>query len=69
MQRIKARCDLIGDAPLGGRSRDDLGPGLRTFAFERSTVIVYQAEPESVTITNVFYGGRDFEVLYRALRD
>lgn len=65
VRRIKARCDRIGDIPLGGRGRDDLEPGLRTVAFERSAVIAYKVEAERVRITNVFYGGRDFEALYR----
>jgi toxin ParE1/3/4 len=27
--RIWARCGKIGDAPLGGVAREDLGPGIR----------------------------------------
>lgn len=65
VQRIKDRCERIGDAPLGGRPRDDLEPGLRMVPFEHSAVIVYRVEPERVRIANVFYGGRDFETLYR----
>lgn len=63
-QRIKDRCDRIGDAPYGGRSRDDLELGLRTVPFERSAVIAYRIDQGQVRITNVFYGGRDFERLY-----
>jgi toxin ParE1/3/4 len=29
IERIRARCERIGDAPHGGRPRDDLMPGLR----------------------------------------
>ncbi|TXM66533.1 type II toxin-antitoxin system RelE/ParE family toxin [Methylobacterium sp. WL12] len=65
VQRIKDRCERIGDAPHGGRPRDDLETGLRTVPFEHTAVIAYRAEPTSVRITNVFYGGRDFEALYR----
>jgi toxin ParE1/3/4 len=65
-QRIKDRCDRIGDAPSGGRSRDDLEIGLRTVPFERSAVIAYRIDHGQVRITNVFYGGRDFERLYEA---
>ncbi|UOK73978.1 type II toxin-antitoxin system RelE/ParE family toxin [Ancylobacter polymorphus] len=61
--RIMARCRKIGDAPLGGRLRTDLAPGLRTVAFERTVVIAYLVR-EDVEITNVFYGGRDYEALY-----
>ena len=65
VRRIKARCDRIGNIPLGGRNRDDLEPGLLTVSFERCAVIAYKVEAERVRITNVFYGGRDFEALYR----
>ncbi|KQP48726.1 MULTISPECIES: type II toxin-antitoxin system RelE/ParE family toxin [unclassified Methylobacterium] len=69
VRRIKARCDRIGDAPRAGRLRDDLAPGLRTVPFERCAVIAYLVEDDSVRITNVFYGGRDYEALYRRSDD
>lgn len=65
VDRLLSRCERIGDAPRGGRPRDDLEPGLRTVPFERTAVIAYQVEADRVLITNVFYGGRDFEALYR----
>jgi toxin ParE1/3/4 len=64
IERIRARCESIGNVPHGGRSRDDLAPGLRTVPFERSTVIAYVVEDDSVRVTNIFYGGRDYEALY-----
>ena len=63
--RIMARCRKIGDAPHGGQPRDDLEPGLRTVPFEHSAVIAYVVEQDRVRVTNVFYGGRDYEALYR----
>lgn len=63
--RIMERCHRIGDAPMAGRARDDLEPGLRTVPFERTVVIAYMVEDDCVRITNVFYGGRDYEALYR----
>lgn len=68
IRRIIARCRRIGDAPHGGRPRGDLEPGLRTVPFERSAIIAYRVEAELVTITNVFYGGRNFEALFQAVR-
>jgi toxin ParE1/3/4 len=62
--RILRRCRRIGDVPHGGRPRDDLQPGLRTVPFERSAVIVYRVG-KTVEIVNVFYGGRDYEAVYR----
>lgn len=68
IQRIIARCRRIGDAPHGGRPRDALEPGLRTVPFERSAIIAYRVDAESVAISNVFYGGRTFEALFQAAR-
>ena len=65
VRRIRTRCARIGDAPLGGRSRDDLHTGLRIVPFEHAAVIAYLVEPDRVRITNIFYGGRDYEALYR----
>jgi toxin ParE1/3/4 len=64
--RIMARCRRIGNVPSGGRPRDDLAPGLRLVPFERAAVIAYVTQRDRVEITNVFYGGRDYETLFRA---
>jgi toxin ParE1/3/4 len=65
VRRIKSRCERIGIVPMGGVARDDLQPGLRIVPFEHSAVIAYVIEDDQVCITNVFYGGRDYEALYR----
>jgi toxin ParE1/3/4 len=64
VRRIMARADRVGDAPLGGRPRDDLSPGLRTVPFDTVAVIAYRVG-ETIEIVGVFYGGRDYEALYR----
>jgi toxin ParE1/3/4 len=64
VRRIMARCGKIGDVPNGGRPRDDLESGLRTVPFERTAVIAYRVTG-TVEVTNVFYGGRDYEALYK----
>ena len=64
VQRMTARCRRIGDAPNGGRPRNDLSESLRTVPFEHSAVIAYRVG-KTVEILNVFYGGRDYEALYR----
>ncbi|MCJ2096478.1 type II toxin-antitoxin system RelE/ParE family toxin [Methylobacterium sp. J-072] len=64
LDRLVSRCERIGDAPHGGRPRDDLEPGLRTVSFERSAVIAYRIDGDRVEIVNVFYGGRNFEALF-----
>jgi toxin ParE1/3/4 len=64
--RIMARCRKIGDAPNGGRPRNDLAEGLRMVPFERSAVIAY-VNADTVEITNIFYGGRDYDALFGGL--
>jgi toxin ParE1/3/4 len=44
---------------MGGIARDDLQPRLGTVPFEHSAVIAYVVEDDQVSVTNVFYGGRD----------
>jgi len=63
--RIKTRCDRIGNAPHGGAPRFDLGTNLRLVPFEKSAVILYRITGDEVEIVNIFYGGRDYEVLMR----
>jgi toxin ParE1/3/4 len=65
VDRIKVRCESIGNAPRGGRSRDEILPGLRAVPFEHSAVIAYVIEGDVIRIVNIFYGGRDYETLMR----
>ena len=64
VSRIMARCLKIGDVPNGGRPRDDLEPGLRTLPFDCSAVIAYHVT-DAMEIIIVFFGGRDYEALFR----
>jgi len=64
VERIENRCDRIGFAPRGGRPRNDLETGLRTVPFERSALIAYKVDDNRVDITNIFYGGRDYQAFY-----
>lgn len=65
VERIRDRCRRITVLPQGGGLRDDLAPGLRSVPFERRAVIVYRVLGQTVEITNVFHGGRDYTALYR----
>lgn len=69
VQRIGERCRKIGILPRAGRPRDDLMPGLRTVSFERIAVITYLVVGDIVEVANIFYGGRDYEALYRGTTD
>ena len=64
VSRIEKRCQSIGNAPYGGKPRDDLMVGLRTVPFEKRTIITYVIVNVVVEITNIFYGGRDYEALF-----
>jgi len=40
-------------------------PACERVPFERAAVITYQVMEDFVDITNIFYGGQDYEALYR----
>jgi toxin ParE1/3/4 len=63
LDRIYHRCEKIGEAPVGSIAREDLGAGIRMAVFERSVVILYVVQNETVWITNVFAGSRDYAAL------
>ncbi len=63
--RLFERCQKIGNAPFAGVSRDDLGPGIRVVPFERKAVILYVVHDQTVWITNIFSGRRDYAALLR----
>jgi toxin ParE1/3/4 len=65
IRRLRARCDALAEFPFRGRPRDDIAPGLRVLAFERSAVVVYRVESEIVRIIDIFYRGRDYETILR----
>jgi toxin ParE1/3/4 len=57
---IAERFYLLSQYPRMGRLRDDLRPGLRSFAVGEY-VIVYTIEDENVEILYVFHGRQDIE--------
>jgi toxin ParE1/3/4 len=57
---ITERFSLLSQYPRMGRTRDDLRPGLRSFAVGQY-VIVYAVEDEDVEILQVFHGRQDIE--------
>lgn len=63
--RVYARCERIGDVPYGGVERKDPGKGIRMVPFEKDAVILYTIERQTVWITNIFAGGRDYETIIR----
>lgn len=65
-RRSEDRCLRIGEAVGVGRQRDDLLPGLRLLAFERSATIAHRQVGDVVEILNIFGAGRDYEAFYGA---
>ncbi|EJN04592.1 type II toxin-antitoxin system RelE/ParE family toxin [Phyllobacterium sp. YR531] len=65
VERIYNRCEKIGNAPSGGVKRDDLAQGIRLVPFEKTAVILYRIENQTVQITNIFAGGRDYAAILR----
>ena len=53
----------LSEFPERGTPRDDLRPGLRTFAWRRRVTIAFMVEEADVVVIGIFYGGRDFESL------
>lgn len=64
IERIMARCELIGTAPDSGIARPDFGPGIRQTPFER-LVIVYDAQRDNVLILRIFSSAQDYETIMR----
>jgi toxin ParE1/3/4 len=63
--RIVAFCKGLSTFPLRGTQRDDLLPGLRVTGFERRATIAFVVTDAAVLIEGIFYGGRDFEAVFR----
>jgi hypothetical protein len=57
---LRGAFTVLSEYPRMGRSRDDLRPGLRSFAVGQY-VIVYAIEEENVLILHVFHGRQDIE--------
>jgi toxin ParE1/3/4 len=64
IERIEAYCEGFAELPERGTRRDDLRPGLRVVGFERRIAIAFHAEPQTVTIDRILYGGRDMHVVF-----
>lgn len=71
VSRIEKRCLELAEFAGAGRSREDLGPGLRTVSVEKRAVIAYvvgSTETETeIEIVRVLYGGRDVDSLLRSV--
>ncbi len=62
---VIGRLDTLAEYPRIGTPRDDLQPGLRTFAHRHRVTIAFIVEDISVIVIGFYYGGQDFEALLR----
>lgn len=54
----------LASFPRLGRSREDLGPGLRSFPV-KSCLVVYRLRKDMVEIVRVIRAGRDINALFK----
>jgi plasmid stabilization system protein ParE len=54
-------------APLRGQQRDDLRQNLRILPIDKNAVVAFEVNEErcTVTILNIFYGGRDYDAIIK----
>ena len=64
--RIVDFCNGFKTFPSRGTRRDDLLPGLRVTGFERRVTIAFVVTSDAVLIEGIFYGGQDFEAIFRS---
>jgi toxin ParE1/3/4 len=64
---LVADCLTLRTYPERGTKRDDIRPNLRTMGFARRVTIAFSVDSaaKTVTIHGVFYGGQNFEQLFR----
>jgi toxin ParE1/3/4 len=58
LDRIEAAFDLLAQAPLAGRERNDLGANLRSFPVE-SYIVFYTPVSDGIDVVRVMSGRRD----------
>jgi toxin ParE1/3/4 len=55
LERIEATFDMLSEMPQGGRARDDLTPGLRSFPVG-NYIIFYTPVPDGIVVIRVMHG-------------
>jgi plasmid stabilization system protein ParE len=61
---ITAKFGLLARYPAAGRSREDLGTGVRSFAADGYLIVYEYGELDALTILHIVARGRDFFALY-----
>ncbi len=63
LERIGHSCELLATHPEMGRSREELGRGLRSHTVGRY-VVFYRSVPEGIEVARVLSGYRDLDALF-----
>ncbi len=65
MEKLKLKCQELEIFPVRGQLRNDLMSGLRIYPLDSRTVAAFLVDEAKLTVRvlNIFYGGRDYEVL------
>ncbi len=62
LKKVRKTIDLLSTQPRMGRTRDELKPGLRSFAVGRYLIFYYPLKG-GVDVVRVVFGGRNLDVL------
>lgn len=60
---IEAKCSYLAGSPGLGRPREDLAPGLRSFAV-RNYVIFYRPLEDGIELIRVLHGAREIRGVF-----
>ena len=65
IEKLRLKCHDLKTIPLIGQQRDDLRKNLRIVAIDKNAIAAFEVNEnkQSVTILNIFYGGRDYEAI------
>jgi plasmid stabilization system protein ParE len=68
MEELKLKCHELEALPVRGQLRNDLMDGLRIYPLGSRAVAAFLIDEVKLTVSilNIFYGGRDYEVLLRS---
>lgn len=66
IEMLKSKCQELETFPIRGQLRSDLMEGLRIYPLDDKAVAAFLVNEADlmVQVLNVFYGGRDYEVLF-----
>ena len=63
---VIAYCEGLQTFPHRGTRRDDIRPGLRITNYKKRVAIAFNVDAEQVSILGVFYGGQDYETVFKS---